>query len=1328
MPASFLVQYVEVHDGLPLLSASAASLWDQALTQASAYLAELLTRADRDTLLNEVFGRAGTEATTFEANKQALLEAIGTNGLRIEVKLRSGTEMGGAYGAYAQVGPNGHEMIYINADWINAGNLSLEQLTAVVLEEYGHALDTRLNPGLESAGDEGELFANLITNAGLNADQIAAINTQNDWGTLQVDGQTVVVEAAQFTGDANANTLTGGAGPDVLDGAAGNDTLSGGGGNDLLRGGTGADVLSGGDGVDSFFNPTGDSSISIGGSGNAGTISGYDVITDFTLANGAVSEALRVTPSGTNASVNPNTSGTTGFGGGNGTDSAFTIGGQTVKTHSVSNGIIRFDDATTFSSAGALVIDSYADVAAVVDYLRRNDIGNAGATVAFTTDSFTNGSGVRTFVYTQTNTAAGGGSSPFTGANYSLVELRGITATSLTPTGSTTTNGALFISNNLAPVASIEAQSAALVEDGTSTATITVTPVDADGTASIDTGYLTSNGWTANFGAATTTAAANGSGYSYEIKSGQTGVQSFQLSGAGTFDLSKISLALVRTDGSAAAQTVTVEITSSATGGTVFYRWTGSSSTFTVDANKDGITNQTEVTLTNIAGQLLASGQTYFIRVASAGTPLLYWSGNSGNLSTLPAGNAFESSGSSSISDKDFEYRLTYATFNNLTKSGTYGSASLNPSTGVVTYNLNNNDSDTQALAGGAVAIDSFGSVRVTDGTLTALSADIAFSITGTNDAPSITSGATASFAENGTGTVYTATASDPDASSTLSYSIAGTDAALFNINSSTGAVTFKSAPNFELPADSGANNVYDITVSASDGSLSSPAQAVAITVTDVDDTPPNAPVISTVTDNVSPVTGTVASGGSTNDTVLVLAGTAEANSSVTVRNGGTSLGTTSADVSGAWSFTTATLADGSYTFNATATDAAGNISAASADYTVTVDTAAPTATVAITAVVSDTGISSSDYITSDTTLVVNGSNSSLGSGEKVQISTDGSTWADVSLATATTWTYTDPTTRTSNLTYQVRVIDTAGNVGNIASQAITIAPDGTTGDDNLTGNVESNTIDGGDGNDTIDGGVGNDYLIGGLGNDSLIGGSGTDTLIGGSGTDTLSGGAGTDLLYGDSGADSLVGGDGFDTLIGGDGADSLNGGAGIDTVSYAASIFAVTVKVNATTGNTGGDAAGDALFFIENLIGSDFSDSLTGNASANNLTGGAGNDTLTGLAAKDTLTGGAGADWFWYKATTEGGDTITDFSVADADRLVFTTSAFGGIIAVIDGTNFFASTNGAPSGTTAQFLYNTSSGLLSFDSNGSTAGGNVAIATLTGTPVISASSFLMTQ
>jgi hypothetical protein len=75
------------------------------------------------------------------------------------------------------------------------------------MEEYGHALDTRLSPSLESAGDEGELFANLITNAGLNAEQIAAINTQNDWGTVQVDGQTVMVEQQVTASGIRSTTL-----------------------------------------------------------------------------------------------------------------------------------------------------------------------------------------------------------------------------------------------------------------------------------------------------------------------------------------------------------------------------------------------------------------------------------------------------------------------------------------------------------------------------------------------------------------------------------------------------------------------------------------------------------------------------------------------------------------------------------------------------------------------------------------------------------------------------------------------------------------------------------------------------------------------------------------------------------------------------------------------------------------------------------------------------------------------------------------------------------------------------------------------------------------
>ncbi len=113
----------------------------------------------------------------------------------------------------------------------------------------------------------------------------------------------------------------------------------------------------------------------------------------------------------------------------------------------------------------------------------------------------------------------------------------------------------------------------------------------------------------------------------------------------------------------------------------------------------------------------------------------------------------------------------------------------------------------------------------------------VAITVTNVNEAPTVTSAATASFAENGTGTVYTVAATDPDAGATLTYSISGADAALFNINATTGAVTFKSSPNYEAPGDAGGNNVYDVNVTASDGTNSA-TKAVAITVTNVNEAP----------------------------------------------------------------------------------------------------------------------------------------------------------------------------------------------------------------------------------------------------------------------------------------------------------------------------------------------------------------------------------------------------------------------------------------------------------------------------------------------------------
>ena len=115
--------------------------------------------------------------------------------------------------------------------------------------------------------------------------------------------------------------------------------------------------------------------------------------------------------------------------------------------------------------------------------------------------------------------------------------------------------------------------------------------------------------------------------------------------------------------------------------------------------------------------------------------------------------------------------------------------------------------------------------------------------MTNQNEAPVITSnggGATAAVnvAENSTA-VTTVTATDPDAGATQTYSIiGGADQAKFAINASTGALSFIAAPNFEAPTDAGGNNVYDVTVQVSDGLGGLDSQAIAVTVTNVNEAP----------------------------------------------------------------------------------------------------------------------------------------------------------------------------------------------------------------------------------------------------------------------------------------------------------------------------------------------------------------------------------------------------------------------------------------------------------------------------------------------------------
>jgi hypothetical protein len=156
----------------------------------------------------------------------------------------------------------------------------------------------------------------------------------------------------------------------------------------------------------------------------------------------------------------------------------------------------------------------------------------------------------------------------------------------------------------------------------------------------------------------------------------------------------------------------------------------------------------------------------------------------------------------------------------------------INPTTGALSFVVAPNfeapadaDTNNQYLV----------TVRASDGTLFDDDA-LTVTVLDVNEAPVFTTGTTANVAENTTA-VMTVNAVDPEATA-ITYSITGgADSSLFTINPTTGALSFNSAPNFEAPADAGTNNVYDVIVTASDGT-NNPTQNIAITVTDVNEAP----------------------------------------------------------------------------------------------------------------------------------------------------------------------------------------------------------------------------------------------------------------------------------------------------------------------------------------------------------------------------------------------------------------------------------------------------------------------------------------------------------
>ncbi|WP_284180417.1 cadherin domain-containing protein, partial [Rhabdaerophilum sp. SD176] len=457
--------------------------------------------------------------------------------------------------------------------------------------------------------------------------------------------------------------------------------------------------------------------------------------------------------------------------------------------------------------------------------------------------------------------------------------------------------------------------------------------------------------------------------------------------------------------------------------------------------------------------------------------------------------------------------------------------------------------------------------VQVADGLGGITTQDIAVAVTNQNEAPTISSPATQSVVENGTA-VLTVFATDPDAGASLTYSIVpGGDGAKFAIDSLTGALTFVTAPDFELPTDTGGDNVYDVQVQAADGLGGTTTQNIAVKVTNQNEAP-------TIT---SSTTQSVVENGTA--VLTVTATDPDAGASLTysiVAGVGDHAKFAIHPTTGALSFVTApdfenpqdTGADNTYNVRVQVADGLGGITTQDIAVAVTNQNEAPTITSAATATIyeGDTAVMT---VTATDPDVGPTFGYSISGGADASLFTINSTTGEVTFNSAPD--FESPADAGANNVYNIDVNVSDGQ-GASTTQSVAIT----------VNNIAT--------------------LVGGT--------AGNDTLNGTAEDDFMDGLAGDDILNGSAQA------------------DVMNGGADIDTVSYAGSGSGVTVDLAANTGS-GGDAAGDTFVDIENITGSTNDDILTGTSGVNTINGGNGNDTIRGNGGIDQLFGEAGNDVF---------------------------------------------------------------------------------------------------
>jgi len=303
---------------------------------------------------------------------------------------------------------------------------------------------------------------------------------------------------------------------------------------------------------------------------------------------------------------------------------------------------------------------------------------------------------------------------------------------------------------------------------------------------------------------------------------------------------------------------------------------------------------------------------------------------------------------------------------------------------------------------------------------------------------------------------------------------------------------------------------------------------------------------------------------------------------------------------------------------------------------------------------------------------------------------------------------------------------------------------------DTLYGNSSSNVINGRQGADRMTGGAGDDSFFVDNAGDKVFEaiGGGTDRIYT-SVTHQLQAGAEIESLSTTNQAATtalnLVGNNFNQTIVGNAGANVINGLGGVDTMRglggndrYYVDNSADIVIEKSNEG-TADRVLTSANYSLKSGVGVEILSTtnaagttalkLAGNSYANTIVGNAGNNFINGGAGADTLTGLAGKDTFMFNTAlgSPNVDTITDFNVADD-----TIRLENGIFTAISGTGtltaaqFVKNATGLAEDANDRIIYETDTGKLFYDANGSASGGRLLFATLDKNLALTAGDFFI--